>query len=171
MEPLTKIGKLSTTHGVKGHLVLFHELSQPKEMLPWPALMLEVNTNSFIPYFIEEIKLNGDEGAMIKFEGVNTIEDAKFFTGCNVYASPLVKVKSLKVNEWLALIGYSVLHEQKLVGLINDFINNNGQELFSVATENGDLYIPVHDTFIKQVLPQKKQIVVQLPEGYLDTFN
>jgi ribosomal 30S subunit maturation factor RimM len=42
MKSLTKIGKIQSTHGLKGELVVSHLLKDAAEMKDWEALMLEL---------------------------------------------------------------------------------------------------------------------------------
>jgi 16S rRNA processing protein RimM len=171
LKGLTKIGKVTSTHGVKGELVVVHDLTNPKEMLKWEALMLEINKDSFIPFFIEQIKIISEESVLIKFEDVAHIEDARKITNTNAYCSPLIEVKSLRKNENEALIGFIIKHNDNIIGTIKDMVDNKGQELFVLDYNGQELLIPIHQSFIKDVLPKTKTIVVDLPEGYLEAFG
>jgi 16S rRNA processing protein RimM len=167
----TEVGKIIGTHGFKGDLVLAHSLSSPKEFMDWEAIMLSWNEGSYIPYFIEKVKPTSNNEIHIKLEDVNDLETAKTFTQAIVFASPLVKVKSLQRNKSDSLIGYFV-NDRTLgnLGQIINVKNSVGQDFLEVGYKGKSLLIPVVDTFINKVSPEKNTIIVTLPDGYLDVF-
>ena len=70
------IGKLVAVHGLKGELLLKHELGKKTSLKGLQAIFIEEKKNSFIPYFIEATKIKSEDEVYIKLEGVNTREVA-----------------------------------------------------------------------------------------------
>src|SRR5258706_1754550 len=71
-----KIGKLVAVHGLKGELLLKHTLGKKTSLKGLQAIFVEEKKNSFLPWFIESIKIKSDEEIFLKLEGVNTRETA-----------------------------------------------------------------------------------------------
>jgi 16S rRNA processing protein RimM len=167
----TEVGKIIGTHGFKGDLVLAHSLTNPLEFKDWEAIMLSWNEGSYIPYFIEKLKPTANKEILIKLEDVNDVETAKTLVQSIVYASPLVKVKSLHKNKTDSLIGFYV-NDRSLgsLGKISKVLSSVGQDFLQVDYKGKELLIPVADAFIAKVSPEKNTIIVSLPEGYLDAF-
>ena len=66
-----KIGKFVTAHGVKGELVLKHELGKKTSLKGLHTVFVEERKNSFLPWFIETAKVKNEEEVFIKLEGVS----------------------------------------------------------------------------------------------------
>ena len=52
-----KIGKFVALHGLQGELLLKHEFGKKTSLKGLLALFIEEKKNSFIPWFIESIKI------------------------------------------------------------------------------------------------------------------
>ena len=66
-----KIGKFVTTFGLKGELVLKHNLGKKTSLKGLKAVFVEEKKESFIPWFVESTKIKNDEETYLKLEGVN----------------------------------------------------------------------------------------------------
>ena len=51
------IGKLVAVHGLKGELLLKHELGKKTSLKGLQAIFIEEKKNSFLPWFIESTKI------------------------------------------------------------------------------------------------------------------
>ena len=71
-----KIGKLVSSFGLKGELILKHNLGKKTSLKDLQAIFLEERKEAFIPWFIEHTKIKSDEEIYIKLEGVDTKEKA-----------------------------------------------------------------------------------------------
>src|SRR5438046_2040434 len=85
MKEYFKIGKLVSTFGIKGELVLKHNLGKKTSLKGLKALFLEERKESFIPWFIEATKIKSSEEIYIKLEGINTKEEANKITQKEVW--------------------------------------------------------------------------------------
>jgi len=71
-----KAGKLVAVHGLKGELVLKHELGKKSSLKDVKAIFIEDRKNSFLPWFIESAKAKSGNEILLKLESVNTREAA-----------------------------------------------------------------------------------------------
>src|ERR1700682_2878171 len=69
-----KIGKLVAVFGLKGELVLKHELGKKTSLKGLQAIFIEDKKNSFLPWFIESAKIKTNEEIFLKLEGVDARE-------------------------------------------------------------------------------------------------
>jgi 16S rRNA processing protein RimM len=164
-------GKISSTHGFKGHLVLNHQLKNNKELNSWSALMLELKSGSYIPFFIQEAKHLNEQEAIILLEEVESLEEAKKLVSCLAYIPPTVNSTGILENEWNNVIGYEVFAEGKSIGKISSIVDNQMQQLFEIVYADKIIHIPVQDSFIDKLDNKKKTLHVNLPEGYLEIFT
>jgi 16S rRNA processing protein RimM len=161
---LIKIGYTMKTHGLKGELTLNLSADAP-ELSIGDTLMIE--QVSLVPHFIENISGNGAK-AFVKFEGVNSIEQATALKGCSIFIEKSKRPK-LKRGEFYddELIGFQVVDSTHGdLGMVNQ-INTQGLNKLLEIGEKGIL-IPLNGPFIQSISKSKKQIAVELPEGFLE---
>ncbi len=167
-----EVGKVHGTHGVHGQIVISHMLSNPTEFMDWTALMIETTPESFIPYFIESSKQISDSEFVCTLEGINSPEQAKLICNCKIFASPLVTVKSMQVNEWQQIIGFTVTEKNGTsIGNILQVVNGVGQQYFEISYQESTMLIPIEQSWIIDVNSTTKKITIDLPDGYIDAFS
>jgi 16S rRNA processing protein RimM len=123
---------------------------------------------SLVPYFIKSFSDRGDK-AFLKFEDVNTTEQAAYLKGSALYLSKSVR-PSLKRGEFYndEVVGFMVEDETEgNLGLIKQVIQSGPSRLLEIGYNSKDILIPIHGPFIKSVNKSKKLIKVSLPEGFL----
>ncbi len=72
---LSKVGFINRTHGYKGNLHCVTEISNPEKLLK-PDFMFILINGLPVPFFIEELEVNGTE-FYLKLEDINSDDDAK----------------------------------------------------------------------------------------------
>src|SRR5215210_690928 len=80
-----KIGKFVSTFGLKGELILKHNLGKKTSLKGAKALFIEEKKESFIPWFIESTKIKNDEELYVRIEGIATREQAARLTQKQVW--------------------------------------------------------------------------------------
>ena len=70
------IGKLVAVHGLKGELLLKHELGKKTSLKGLQAIFIEEKKGAFLPYFIESTKIKAEEEINIKLENTDSREAA-----------------------------------------------------------------------------------------------
>src|SRR5436189_160056 len=80
-----KIGKLVAVYGLKGELVLKHELRKKTALKDLKNIFIEETKDSFLPWFIESTKIKNEEEVYVKLEGLNSREDANKLTRKDVW--------------------------------------------------------------------------------------
>ena len=84
-----KIGRLGKAHGIKGEITMQVE-DDIFDRTDADYLVLELD-NIMVPFFIEEYYFKTDTTALIKFEGIDTLERAKEFANIDVYFPRSIK--------------------------------------------------------------------------------
>jgi 16S rRNA processing protein RimM len=162
-----KIGYVAKTHGLKGE-VTFIPAPECPDLTEITSFFVEQRGN-FVPYFIESVSMRGDQ-AFIKLEDVNDQNAASALKGCSVF-SPKSERPKLARGEFYndEVIGFEVTDKQLgSLGNVHE-MEEAGPNRFLVLIYSGkEVMIPVHGPFIKSVNKSRKQITVELPEGFLD---
>ncbi len=161
-----KIGYISKTHGLKGGVTAV--FSEAGEFESLESVFLEIK-HSLVPYFIESYSDRGEKG-FIKFEDVNTFEQAEALKGCSIYLPKTVRPK-LKRGDFYndEIVGFEVVDAQHgILGDVREIIESGPNRLLSVDHSGKEILIPVNGPFIKSVNKSKKKIQTDLPDGFLE---
>ena len=71
-----------------------------------------------------------------------------------------------EVNDFMAFD-----QEKQEIGRIKNVNDSGPQALFVIDSNGIEILIPVHDSFIKNLDRESKQIHLDLPDGLLDIFK
>ena len=164
-EEYYKIGKIGKPHGVKGE-VSFHFSDDVFDRTDAEYLMLCID-GLLVPFFMEEYRFRSDETALVKFCDIETQERAAELTGCEVFFSREMSDSDNENFSWAEIVGF-ILKDKATgndIGRIASVDDTTVNILFEL--EDGTL-IPASDELISNININKKEIVIELPEGILD---
>lgn len=165
-----KIGKLVAVHGLTGELLLKHELGKKTSLKGLQAIFIEEKKNSFLPFFLESTKIKNESEIYIKLEGVNTREAAIKLTQKEVWV-PEVDFKRFAAKSAPAsLLGYTIINNNEPLGEILELIEQPHQLLCRLEIKGKEVLIPLHEETLKKVNHNKKEVLVELPDGLLEIY-
>jgi 16S rRNA processing protein RimM len=164
-EDVYKIGKLGKTHGVSGELSFLFD-DDVFDRADADYLILDID-NILVPFFIEEYRFKTDNNAIIKFEGIDTQDRARVFTGSDVYFPRELNDEEENGLSWAAIVGFDIIDAStsKTVGRIASVDDSTINILFEL--EDGKL-IPASEELITDIDKHKKTITIDLPKGILE---
>lgn len=164
-EEYYKIGKIGKPHGVKGE-VSFHFSDDVFDRTDAEYLMLCID-GLLVPFFMEEYRFRSDETALVKFCDIETQERAAELTGCEVFFSREMSDSDNENVSWAEIVGFMLKDKAtgNDIGRIVSVDDTTVNILFEL--EDGTL-IPASDELISNININKKEIVIELPEGILD---
>ena len=163
-EDCYKIGRLGKAHGVKGE-VTFQITDDVFDRVDADYLILRVE-GLLVPFFIEEYRFRSDANAIVKFCDIDTQEQARELTGCEVYF-PRELADNDDTITWAAIVGFEVIDNTsgKPVGRIASIDDTTLNILFCL--EDGTL-IPASEELIIDIDKDGKTITIDIPEGLLE---
>jgi 16S rRNA processing protein RimM len=161
-----KAGKISKPYGLQGEVSVILEPRAGNNIEPDSPLFILIDGQR-VPFFVEEVELLSEEQAIVKFEFLDSLEEAREVSGCMLYFDPGQQPEQADKDEDLAtLVGY--VATDKLLGRlghISDYLPHPMNPLFVIETEDGDLMIPAVSDFIERIDPQDHSVHFILPEG------
>ena len=163
-----QIGKINKPHGLQGELS-FSFTSSVFDEVECPYLVCEVD-GILVPFFIESYSFKNDDTALIKFEGIDTDEEAKVLSKADVFMSRSLVPDGADVACGIDFyIDYKVFDENdKVVGVIVGVDDTTENVLFLVESDGGQEYmIPASDEFVLEIDDEKHTMKMQIPEGLL----
>jgi 16S rRNA processing protein RimM len=165
-----KIGKLVAAFGLKGELILKHSLGKKTSLKGLRAIFIEDRKESFLPWFIESVKIKTAEENYLKLEGVNTREAAIKLVQKEIWIpEPDFKKYSAKTSP-VNLLGFTIIDQGKQLGEILELIEQPHQMLCRIEMNTKEVLIPLNESTLQKVDKKNRQVLVSLPDGLLEIY-
>jgi 16S rRNA processing protein RimM len=165
-----KIGKFVGTFGLKGELVLKHNLGKKTSLKGLKAIFIEEKKESFIPWFIESTKIKNEAEIYLKLEGVNIREQAIKLTQKEIWLPEEEFKKFSAKSSPINLLGYDIVEGEQILGKISEVIEQPHQVLCKIEFNKKEALIPLHEETIKKIDRKNQQVIVSLPPGLLEIY-
>ena len=128
--------------------------------------------DSLVPFFIEQSRLHKSSLLRIKFEDVDSEEEADRIMGSELYL-PLEFLPPLEGNKFYfhEVIGFKVIDQHfGEIGTITSINDSTSQALFIIDFKGKEVLIPIIDEFLTKVDREQKTIEVNTPKGLIDLY-
>lgn len=166
MQEYFEIGQIVNTSGLKGIVKINSFSDDMRRFEELDKVLIEKN-KELTEYVIEEVRYSKNQ-VLVKFKGIDTIDDAKKFKNCYIKI-PREEAKKLPEDTYyiVDLIGINVyLEDGILVGEIIDVFPTGSNDVYVVRREeNNDLLIPAIKDVIKSINIEEKKMIINLIEG------
>ena len=165
------VGKIVKKYSFKGELLVKLDTDEPEMFEDMESVFVELR-NNLVPFFIESSQLHKSELLRVKFEDVDTEQDADSLLKCGLYL-PLEFLPQLDDDKFYfhEIIGFTVEDVNfGQVGTVKSINDSTAQALFEIDRDGIEILIPMNDAFIKKVHKKKKLIIVDTPEGLIDLY-
>lgn len=164
-----RIGTIGKSHGVKGEVSLYFD-DDVFDRVDADYLFLDID-GILVPFFFEEYRFKSGETALVKFEGIDSQDQARNITGCAVYFPRSLADSDEAGNMSLPeVVGYSIVDADTdmVVGEVEGIDNTTENVLFEIKSLEGtEILIPVNPEWIVDIDSDNRRITMSLPEGML----
>ncbi|MBR1664944.1 MAG: 16S rRNA processing protein RimM [Bacteroidaceae bacterium] len=164
-----KIGSLTRTHGVRGE-VAFQFTDDVWDRVDADYLFLRLD-GLLVPFFLEEWRFRSDNVALLKFEDIDSADDARRIVGTEVYFPKDLTPEDLDEEEleWQHFTGFEVWQDDSLLGTVTSVLDQTANVLLVVTTpDDRELLIPAHEDFILEADHRQRRLLVSVPEELLN---
>ena len=171
-DPLVRIGLTRKAHGVQGELRVEVEPRYLEDLLHTPFVFIEL-PDGMVPFAVEEVRM--DRWPILKLEGVDVRDEAVPLTSRPLWLAEKhilpddqrrLEVETLA---WAWAEGYTLVDcRAGVVGIIGEVREFPQQEMAVVQYEGRELLIPLHEALIVEVDDERRELVMDLPEGLLE---
>ncbi len=167
-------GEVVKAHGLRGEVIVRSDSNLLEKYINEPVF-IQLD-GAPVPFFIEEdgLSVRNDSSYIIKFEFVDTKEQAERLTGCEV----MLEAKRIEEEfeqsgssaadplEWH---GFAVIDRNTgEVGTIIDIANYSGNVVLSVQIFGKEILLPLSEEYIKEVCLEENKILVQIPQELIE---
>lgn len=167
-EDVYQIGRIGRPHGVKGEMN-FMFTDDVFDRTDSDYLIIEVD-GILVPFFIEEYRFRTDETALLKLCDIDTQEQARQLTNCEVFFERSLTPSDDEELTWAQIVGYEIVDSGngEKVGTVTAVDDSTENILFEVVTSDGrEVLIPAGDELITQVNADQRSISMIITEGLL----
>lgn len=167
-EEVYKIGKIGKPHGVKGELTLFFD-DDVFDRVEAEYLVLCVD-GILVPFYMDDWRFKTGETALVKFTDIDTKEAASELTGCEVFFPKHLSDREEDDLTWDEIKGFEVVDANHgNIGNVVSIDESTVNVIIEVETAKGNIIlVPANENLIKEVDPENRRIVVDLPDGLVD---
>lgn len=165
------LGKIVKKYSFKGEVLAKLDTDQPEQYEHLDAVFLD-HKHRLLPFFIEQSQLHKSNLLRIKFEDIDSEEDANALINSHLYL-PLDVLPKLEGNAFYyhEIVGFTIIDiNLGALGTVKAVNDTTAQALFEVDKNGTELLIPINDDIIKQVDKTNKTITVQTPDGLVDLY-
>jgi len=165
-----KIGKIVASFGLKGEVILKHNLGKKTSLKGLQTIFIEERKQGFLPWFIETTKIKNEEELYLKLEGIDVREQAISLTQKEIWIPENDFKKFSAKSSPINLLGYEVVENENILGTILEIIEQPHQLLCRIEVAEKEVLIPLHEGTIKKIDRRNNRIIVELPEGLLEIY-
>jgi len=163
------VGTVFKLHGYKGDVNIYNEDNIPFDSSILKYFLIEKN-NELIPFFVESVRPTKPNVLLVKFEDVNSEEEAKRIHKRKIYLPKnwLPKKEKNKISK-KQLIGYNIIDiEMGKLGKISFINSKTAQTLIHVSKDGEEFCFPWHKQFVKNIDTKEEIMEVEIPKEFLD---
>jgi len=165
------LGKIVSKYSFKGEVLVKLDADDPELYESMESVFVSLR-DSLVPFFIEQSRLHKSSLLRIKFEDVDSEEEADRIMGSELYL-PLEFLPPLEGNKFYfhEVIGFTVIDQNfGKVGVITSINDTTNQALFVIDHKGTEILIPINDEFLTKVDREKKIIEVNAPAGLIELY-
>jgi len=165
------LGKIVKKYSFKGELLVKLDTDNPEIYTEMESVFVEKGKN-LIPFFIDRSSLHKSSLLRVKFEDVDSDEDADLLLGSKLFL-PLELLPKLTENQFYyhEIIGFTIEDISfGKVGIVTGVNDSTAQALFEIDRKGTEVLIPLIDSFIKKVDKKKKVIQLDVPKGLIELY-
>jgi 16S rRNA processing protein RimM len=171
MKNYRSIGKIVSSFGLKGELILQHHLGKKTSLKGLEVLFIETNKDEMLPYFIKSSRIKSDDEIYLQLEGIDVKEKTKSVLQKQVWLIEEDFEKYSSKSSPISLLGFHIIDEETDIGEILEVIEQPHQLICRINLNEKEVLIPLHEETIKKIDKKKKMVHVVLPEGLLDVYR
>ncbi len=170
MESMLQVGAVTKAHALAGEVNVFPTTDDPKRFKKLKTVLIETD-DGLKEMEIERVRFFKNM-VILKFKGLDRIEDVEGFRGCKLFVTRENAVKLHKDEYFIAdLIGLTVYAESmdNLLGELTDVLLTGANDVYEVTLEDGgSVLIPAIHQCILSVDIENGTMLVHLLEGLLE---
>ena len=151
--------KVLKSWGAEGQVVLSLSADDPMDLKSQEPVFIAFDGLP-VPFFIENVQARGGR-LIVKFEDIDTLAEAEELVGREVTFSEEAE------DDEETLVGLQVCdaRTRRIIGEVVDFSDYGGNTLITVATDQGEVLLPIHEDLIVSI--HDDVLTLDIPAGLI----
>lgn len=169
---LILVGRLGRAHGIHGEINLYPSIDEESmfSLAEDRALFLHLEIDGLsVPFLVEDMRGKAESSLLVKFEDVDSREEAERYDGCSVYVPSDLIDEDIEFQPQ-HFIGYMLVDADDVpVGMVIDIDDNTANLLLIVERKDSDeeVMIPIADELVRYIDVEKQVISLTIPDGLI----
>ncbi len=156
------------TYGLKGEIILQHNLGKKTSLKSLEAIFIEEKEDAFLPYFIQSAKIKNDKEIYLKLDGIDNKEIANRLIQSEIWLLEDDFKKFAESSAPISLLGYTLVNDSKELGEVLEVIEQPHQLLCKILLNGYEALIPVHADFLKKIDKKNRKRFVIISDVLLN---
>lgn len=161
-------GKIANTHGVRGDLVVDSLCDTPEILRDIKTLYIK-RQGEYVPMKVVRSTIHSGRN-LIKFEGIETLDDALHYKGRRLYADRndiQIDSDSVFIADLIGLPVYNA-HSGETIGKLSDVVNYGYNDILEIDIGDGkSVLVPNLDQFVERISLEEGIFIIPV-EGLLN---
>ena len=165
------LGRILKTYGNKGHILAFLDVDDPVKYQQLESVYIGIDDDR-IPFFISSVELRPKNQVILLFEDTLTAEDAEIYEGKELYL-PVSQLPRLQGNKFYyhEVVGFKVIDKTHgNIGHLKSVMDLPRQSLLQIQYGEKEILVPLTDEILLNVDREKKELLIDAPEGLIDIY-
>jgi 16S rRNA processing protein RimM len=165
------LGKIAKKFSFKGEVLIYLDTDEPYLYENLESVFVELHKN-LVPFFILKSGIHKNNFLRVKFEDVNSEEDADEIMNADVYL-PMSFLPKLEGNKfYYHEITNFLVEDVRLgkIGTVKRVNDTNYQPLLEIMNGEVEILVPLIDDFIIEVDRKNKIFKMDIPEGLVELY-
>ena len=157
------IGQIAKLHGYKGGVSLFLDVTHPEEYINMESFFIEID-GILTPFFVESFKLKNKGFAAVKFQGVDSEQEARSLLKKKVFI-PESELRELDESNFYdhEVIGFEVEDVVKgEIGIVTAIADLKQNPLLIIEFEDKEILLPIFEGLVVNVDRKLKGLKLKL---------
>ena len=168
MEQLLQVGAITSTHGIRGEVKVFPTTDDVTRFKKLKEVILDTGKGQRV-LEIESVKFF-KQFAILKFKGIDNINDIEMYKGKNLFVTRENAVKLKKDEYFIAdMIGMQVLLEDgEEFGVLEDVLQTGANDVYEVRTKkHGVVLLPAIKECILDINIEERKMYIHVMDGLI----
>ena len=169
MEQYLRVGVISSTHGVRGEVMVYPTTDDPARFKKLKKVILDMGREQR-ELAIESVKFFKNM-VILKFKGIDNINDVEMYRGMDLLITRDQAVRLAPNENFIVdLIGLkAVTDDGKELGVLKDVMLTGANDVYVIETEEKkEILIPAIPDCVLDVNLEEGTILIHLLDGLLD---
>lgn len=166
-----ELGSIIKPRSFKGEVIVYLDVDHPEEYLEMESVFVQLN-EQLVPFFVEQIRPIKKNQIRVKFDGINSDEEAKRILKKKLFLPNETKANLVSSNTYESFVGFNVVDQKHGdLGKITDYVKNKSNPIFVIEHISGqEIFVPAASDLLEKIDEKNKILYTNCPDGLIELY-